>query len=156
MAFLLNNADYKRKIWAIAFERFDLPNSALLLISSSCSWKDTEAVLNLCPGGVCSKSSCHYSPSSLMSKRANKERRLNQRASCGKMFLTETALRFNFPQAWPTCRANVTYSIRFRERQKTQKSRGEAFLLTVGAFLLTVKLLCLQSVKALIRRIFPL
>ena len=33
---------------------------------------------------------------------------------------------------------------------------GEAFLLTVGAFLLTVKLLCLQSLKALIRRAFPL
>ena len=34
--------------------------------------------------------------------------------------------------------------------------RGEAFLLTVRAFLLTVKLLCLQSLKALIRRTFPL
>ena len=33
---------------------------------------------------------------------------------------------------------------------------GEVFLLTVGAFLLTVKLLCLQSLKALIRRTFPL
>ena len=33
---------------------------------------------------------------------------------------------------------------------------GEAFLLTVGAFLLTVKLLCLQSLMALIRRTFPL
>ena len=36
---------------------------------------------------------------------------------------------------------------------------GGAFLLTVGAFLLTVKLLCLQSLKALkalIRRTFPL
>ena len=33
---------------------------------------------------------------------------------------------------------------------------GEAFLLTVGARLLTVKLLCLQSLKALIRRTFPL
>ena len=33
---------------------------------------------------------------------------------------------------------------------------GKAFLLTVGAFLLTVKLLCLQSLKALIRRTFPL
>ena len=33
---------------------------------------------------------------------------------------------------------------------------GEAFLLTVGAFFLTVKLLCLQSLKALIRRTFPL
>ena len=33
---------------------------------------------------------------------------------------------------------------------------GEAFLLTVGAFLLTVKLLCLQSLKALIRGTFPL
>ena len=29
------------------------------------------------------------------------------------------------------------------------KKRGEAFLLTVGAFLLTVELLCLQSHKAL-------
>ena len=29
---------------------------------------------------------------------------------------------------------------------------GEAFLLTVGAFLLTIKLLCLQSLMALIRR----
>ena len=34
--------------------------------------------------------------------------------------------------------------------------RGEAFLLTVGAFLLTVKLLCLQSLRPLIRRTFPL
>ena len=34
--------------------------------------------------------------------------------------------------------------------------RGEAFLLTVGACLLTVKLLGLQSLKALIRRTFPL
>ena len=34
--------------------------------------------------------------------------------------------------------------------------KGEAFLLTVGAFLLTVKLLCLQSLKALIRLTFPL
>ena len=30
--------------------------------------------------------------------------------------------------------------------------RGEAFLPTGGAFLLTVKLLCLQSLKALLRR----
>ena len=36
------------------------------------------------------------------------------------------------------------------------KERGEAFLLTVGAFLLTVRLLCLQSLKARIRRTFPL
>ena len=35
-------------------------------------------------------------------------------------------------------------------------SRGEAFLLAVGAFLLTVELLCLQPLKALIRRTFPL
>ena len=34
--------------------------------------------------------------------------------------------------------------------------KGEAFLLTVGAFLLTGKLLCLQSLKALIRCAFPL
>ena len=34
--------------------------------------------------------------------------------------------------------------------------RGKRFWLTVGAFLLTVKLLCLQSLKALIRRTFPL
>ena len=33
---------------------------------------------------------------------------------------------------------------------------GGAFLLTVGAFLPTVELLCLQSLKALIRRTFPL
>ena len=33
---------------------------------------------------------------------------------------------------------------------------GEVFLLTVGAFLLTVKLLCLHSLKGLIRRTFPL
>ena len=33
---------------------------------------------------------------------------------------------------------------------------GEAFLLAVGAFLLTVKLLCLQFLQALIRRTFPL
>ena len=37
-----------------------------------------------------------------------------------------------------------------------QKNKGEAFLLTVRAFFLTVKLLCLQSLKALIRRTFPL
>ena len=33
---------------------------------------------------------------------------------------------------------------------------GEVFLLTVGAFLLTVERLCLQSLKALIRLTFPL
>ena len=33
---------------------------------------------------------------------------------------------------------------------------GEALLLTVGAFLFTVKLLCLQSLNALNRRTFPL
>ena len=33
---------------------------------------------------------------------------------------------------------------------------GEALLLRVGVFLLTVKLLCLQSLKALIGRTFPL
>ena len=37
-----------------------------------------------------------------------------------------------------------------------RESLGEAFLLTVGAFLLTVKLPCLQSLKPLIRRTFPL
>ena len=36
--------------------------------------------------------------------------------------------------------------------QVTHLLMGEALLLTVGAFLLTVKLLCLQSLKALIRR----
>ena len=37
------------------------------------------------------------------------------------------------------------------------KTLGEASLLTVWSFfLLTVKLLCLQSLKALIRRTFPL
>ena len=33
---------------------------------------------------------------------------------------------------------------------------GEVFLLRVGALLLTVKLLCLQSLEALNRRTFPL
>ena len=37
-----------------------------------------------------------------------------------------------------------------------QFKSGEAFSLTVGAFLLTGRLLCLQSLKALIRRTFPL
>ena len=41
----------------------------------------------------------------------------------------------------------------FRNRQ--QLGTGEAFLLTVGAFLLTVKLLCLQSLKAHNLRHFP-
>ena len=36
------------------------------------------------------------------------------------------------------------------------RKMGEAFLLTVGAFLLTVELPCLQSLKVLIRCIFPL
>ena len=40
--------------------------------------------------------------------------------------------------------------------EKRLFSAGKAFLLTVGAFLLTVELLCLQSLKALIRRSFPL
>ena len=35
-------------------------------------------------------------------------------------------------------------------------SPGEVMMLAVGAFLLTVKLLCLQSLKTLIRRTFPL
>ena len=34
--------------------------------------------------------------------------------------------------------------------------RGKLFLLTVGGFLLTVKLFCLQSIKVLIRGTFPL
>ena len=38
----------------------------------------------------------------------------------------------------------------------TIKYGGSFLLLTVGPFLLTVKLLCLQSLKALIRRTFPL
>ena len=37
-----------------------------------------------------------------------------------------------------------------------KRGKGEAFLLTVGAFFLTVELLCLQSLKARIRRAFPL
>ena len=36
------------------------------------------------------------------------------------------------------------------------KSGSEAFLPTVGVFLLTVELLCLQSLKALIRHTPPL
>ena len=34
--------------------------------------------------------------------------------------------------------------------------QGGAFLLTVGVFLLAVELLCLQSLKALVRHTFPL
>ena len=34
--------------------------------------------------------------------------------------------------------------------------KGEAFLLTARAFLLTVELLCLQSVEVLLRHTFPL
>ena len=41
-------------------------------------------------------------------------------------------------------------------RGAPKMKRGEVFLLTGGALLLTVKLLCLQSLKALIRRTFPL
>ena len=40
-------------------------------------------------------------------------------------------------------------------RLATRRKKGGAFLLTVGACLLTVKLLGLQSLKAL-RRTFPL
>ena len=46
-------------------------------------------------------------------------------------------------------------------RKKTMQEsganeKGEVFLLKVGAFLLTVKPLCLQSLKALARRTFSL
>ena len=37
-----------------------------------------------------------------------------------------------------------------------KKRKGEAFLLAVGAFLLTVELLCLQFVDVLLRHTFPL
>ena len=47
-------------------------------------------------------------------------------------------------------------NLQFRGAVSTGFFWGEVFLLTVGAFLLTVKLLCLQSLKALIRRTFPL
>ena len=48
--------------------------------------------------------------------------------------------------------------LKLEHRQTTMdhQIRGEAFLLTVGAFLLTVKLLCLQSLQALIRRTLSL
>ena len=36
-------------------------------------------------------------------------------------------------------------------KHMTDKKRGEAFLVTVGVFLLTVELLCLQSNQVLIR-----
>ena len=41
-------------------------------------------------------------------------------------------------------------------RQMKLLQLGKAFLLTVGAFLLAVKLLCLKSLKALIGRTFLL
>ena len=49
-------------------------------------------------------------------------------------------------------RASVNFGCEFRR----QFRGGGLFLLTGGAFLLTVKLLCLQSLKALIRRTYPL
>ena len=42
------------------------------------------------------------------------------------------------------------------KRKENNSELGEACLLTVGAFLLTLKLLCSQSLKALIRRTLPL
>ena len=42
------------------------------------------------------------------------------------------------------------------KRRKPSVRSGEAFVLTVGAVLLTVKLLGLQSLKALSRRTFSL
>ena len=52
------------------------------------------------------------------------------------------------------CERLSVQSIALRKRKR--QTIGGSFLLTVGAFLLTVKLLCLQSLKALIRRTFPL
>ena len=48
------------------------------------------------------------------------------------------------------------WRVRPLRRAPYRKKRGEGFLLKVGAFWLTVELLCLQSVKILIRHIFPL
>ena len=50
----------------------------------------------------------------------------------------------------------VPYHVQIPKGPQDQNFKGEAFLLTVGAFLLTVKLLRLKSLKALIRRTFPL
>ena len=62
--------------------------------------------------------------------------------------------------AWPHLSGVETqlWKTQLKELQTScqEKVMGEAFLLTVGASLLTVKLLCLQSLKVLIRRIFPL
>ena len=43
-----------------------------------------------------------------------------------------------------------------RPRILGSEKKGEAFLLTVGVFLLTVELLSLQSVEVLLRHTFPL
>ena len=49
------------------------------------------------------------------------------------------------------------YSLAQKALSATRGSaRGEVFLLTVGVFLLRVKFLCLQSLKALVRRTFLL
>ena len=50
----------------------------------------------------------------------------------------------------------VVVSWAVRSAPTSGKKKGEVFLLTVGGFLLTVELLCLQSLKALMRRTFPL
>ena len=52
-------------------------------------------------------------------------------------------------------RENFVYGFSLYVFFRSQIFAGEVFLLTVGAFLLTVELLCLQSLKALFRRTFP-
>ena len=55
----------------------------------------------------------------------------------------------------PSTFGSFPFSVNFPNPQLPNSKRGK-LLLTVGASLLTVKLLCLQSLKALIRRTFPL
>ena len=73
-----------------------------------------------------------------------------------KLELSEWRLRASLGGCgWNRPRLAVTYTAHMK-LQPCHKHPGEAFLLTVGAFLLTVELLCLQSLKALIGRTFPL
>ena len=58
-------------------------------------------------------------------------------------------IAFPFPQ-------NGQLSHEMKGLRKRSFYRLRKALLTVGAFLLTVKLLCLQSFRALVRRSFPL
>ena len=63
-----------------------------------------------------------------------------------------------FPRRMAATRVTRWWCILFSPLRDVEDplATGEAFLLTVGVFFLTVKLLCLQPLKAVIRHTFPL